>query len=111
MSSSNQERRTTTVYQAYRFALDPTASQRRALVCHCGAARFAFNWGLEQVQAAMALREFELCMYGEVRSELLGWSLAALRREWNRNKAAAAPWWAANSKEAYSSGLASLVLR
>ena len=96
------------VHQAYRFALDPTASQRRALASHCGAARFAFNWGLEQVQAAMALREFELCMFGEVRSELVGWSLAALRREWNRNKVIVAPWWAANSKEAYSSGLAAL---
>ena len=58
--------------------------------------------------AAMALREFELCMYGAVRSELVGWSLPALRREWNRNKADVAPWWAANSKEAYSSGLAAL---
>ena len=101
-------RRVATVHQAYRFALDPTASQRRALASHCGAARFAFNWGLEQVQAATALRELELCMYGEVRSELVGWSLAALRREWNRNKAIVAPWWAANSKEAYSSGLAAL---
>ena len=96
------------VHQSYRFALDPTASQRRALTSNCGAARFAFNWGLDQVQAAMALREFELCMYGAVRSELVGWSLPALRREWNRNKAAVAPWWEANSKEAYSSGLAAL---
>ena len=106
--SHDAERRVTTVHQAYRFALDPTASQRRALASHCGAARFAFNWGLEQVQAAMALREFELCMFGGMRSEGLGCSLAALRREWNRNKAMVAPWWAANSKEAYSSGLAAL---
>ena len=98
----------TTIYQAYRFALDPTAAQQRALASHCGAARFAFNWGLEQVQAAMALRELELCLYGEVRSQLLGWSQPALVREWNRNKAIVAPWWAANSKEAYSGGLAGL---
>ena len=102
------DRCVTTVYQAYRFAVDPTTLQRRALASHCGAARFAFNWGLDEIQAAMALRDFELCMYGEVRSELLGWTLAALRREWNRNKAIVAPWWAANSKEAYSSGLAAL---
>ena len=106
--SHDAERRVTTVHQAYRFALDPTASQRRALASHCGAARFAFNWGLEQVQAAMALREFEFCMFGGMRSEGLGCSLAALRREWNRHKAIVAPWWAANSKEAYSSGLAAL---
>jgi putative transposase len=32
-------------------------------------------------------------------------TLPALRREWNRAKAEVAPWWAANSKEAYNSGL------
>ncbi|MGH2708348.1 MAG: IS607 family element RNA-guided endonuclease TnpB, partial [Actinomycetota bacterium] len=32
----------------------------------------------------------------------------ALRREWNAAKAEVAPWWAANSKEAYSSGLDAL---
>lgn len=107
-TSTAEALRVTAVHQAYRFAVKPTTSQRRALASHCGAARFAFNWGLDQVQAAMALRELQLCLYGEVRGALLGWSLPALRREWNRNKAIAAPWWAANSKEAYSSGLASL---
>jgi len=29
--------------QAYRFALDPTPGQARALASHCGAARFSFN--------------------------------------------------------------------
>ena len=95
-------------HQAYRFALDPTTRQRRALASHCGAARFAFNWGLGRIQAQMALRELELNLYGEVRSTLVGWSTPALRREWNRNKANVAPWWATNSKEAYSSGLAAL---
>ena len=33
------------------------------------------------------------------------WTLAALRREWNRAKDQVAPWWADNSKEASSSGL------
>jgi hypothetical protein len=33
------------------------------------------------------------------------WTLPALRREWNHAKHQAAPWWADNSKEAYSSGL------
>ena len=96
------------VYQAYRFALDPTVGQQRALASHCGAARFAYNWGLEQVRVAMTLRQFELCMFGEPRTELVGWSLAALRREWNGNKQTVAPWWAEHSKEAYSSGLAAL---
>ena len=33
------------------------------------------------------------------------WTLPALRLEWNRVKDQVAPWWAENSKEAYSSGL------
>jgi putative transposase len=33
------------------------------------------------------------------------WTLPALRRDWNRAKDQIAPWWAENSKEAYSSGL------
>jgi transposase len=36
------------------------------------------------------------------------WTLPALRREWNRAKHDVAPWWAENSKEAYSSGLDAL---
>jgi hypothetical protein len=39
-----------TVTQAYRFALDPTPIQRRALASHCGAARVAHNWGLALVK-------------------------------------------------------------
>jgi Helix-turn-helix domain len=38
-------------HQAFRFALDPTEVQRRALASHRGAARFAFNWALELAQA------------------------------------------------------------
>ncbi|WP_440106059.1 helix-turn-helix domain-containing protein, partial [Streptosporangium sp. H16] len=34
------------VHQAYRYALDPTPEQARLLASHCGASRFAFNWGL-----------------------------------------------------------------
>jgi putative transposase len=33
------------VRQAYRFALDPSPAQERALRSHAGAARFAWNWG------------------------------------------------------------------
>lgn len=94
--------------RAYRFALDPTAAQRQSLASHCGAARRAFNWGLEQVGASLALREFELCMFGEMRTTPLGWSLYALRREWNQEKDKVAPWWRENSKEAYNSGLDAL---
>ena len=76
------------------------------MLSHCGAARFAFNWGLDRVRAGLAQREAERS-YG-VAEELLTpvpWSLYALRREWNRAKSVVAPWWRANSKESYTSGL------
>jgi putative transposase len=88
----------TTVTQAYRFALDPTPRQRWALASHCGAARVAYNWGLALVKARLDQR------HGDPSVQVL-WTLPDLRREWNRAKDQAAPWWAENSKEAYSSGL------
>jgi putative transposase len=88
----------TMVTQAYRYALDPTPRQLRALASHCGAARYAYNWGLELVQERL-----EQQRAGE--DTEVPWTLPALRWEWNRAKHQVAPWWAENSKEAYSSGL------
>lgn len=34
------------VVQAYRFALDLTPAQERAVLAHAGAARVAYNWAL-----------------------------------------------------------------
>lgn len=90
-----------TVIQAYRFALDPTPKQQRALASHCGAARFTFNWGLALVKDRMDARQAG----DEVD---VPWTLRRLRREWNLAKSDVAPWWEENSKEAYSSGLDSL---
>ncbi|MGH3678415.1 MAG: IS607 family element RNA-guided endonuclease TnpB [Mycobacterium sp.] len=93
--------------QAYRFALDPTAAQAAMLESHCGAARFAFNHMLGVVKANLDQRSAERS-YGIAEQELTpvqGWSLAQLRKTWNARKNAVAPWWEANSKEAYNSGL------
>jgi putative transposase len=95
------------IHQGFRFALDPTARQRQALTSHCGAARFAFNWGLRQVQAARHLRWIEEEM-DLPRTPSFGWSMYSLRRRWNAHKDVEAPWWPENSKEAYASGLAAL---
>lgn len=98
------------VAQSYRFALDPTPAQVRMLESHCGAARFAFNHMLAVVKANMGQRQAERS-YGTADHELTptqGWSLAALRKTWNQHKNGVAPWWAANSKEAYNSGLDAL---
>ncbi|MFJ2032149.1 helix-turn-helix domain-containing protein [Streptosporangium sp. NPDC087985] len=44
------------VHQAYRYALDPTPDQAVAPASHCGAARYAFNWALGRVKAALEQR-------------------------------------------------------
>ena len=93
--------------QAYRFALDPTPAQVNLLESHCGAARFAFNHMLGVVKANLDQRAAERS-YGIAEHELTpaqGWSLAKLRKTWNAHKGEVAPWWQANSKEAYNSGL------
>ncbi|MFD4429497.1 IS607 family element RNA-guided endonuclease TnpB [Nocardia sp. NPDC058497] len=98
------------VVQAYRFALDPTPAQQRALRSHGGAARFAHNHMLALVKAVMDQRNAERS-YGITDDQLtppLGWSLPALRRTWNSRKTRVAPWWGENSKEAYNTGLDAL---
>jgi IS605 OrfB family transposase len=92
---------------AYRFALDPSPAQERALRSHAGAARVAFNWGLARVKANLGQREAERSC-GIADADLtpgISWSLYSLRKDWNQAKATVAPWWAECSKEAFSTGL------
>jgi putative transposase len=89
------------VLQAYQFALDPTRRLQGSLASHTGAARFAYNWGLDLVTTRMEQRKADP-------SVQVPWTLPELRREWNRAKDEVAPWWAENSKEAYNSGLDAL---
>ena len=95
--------------QAFRFALDPTPVQARALASHCGAGRVAFNAGLARVKRCLDQQEAERS-YGVAEAELteVPWTLPALRRWWNTHKSEVAPWWPENSKEAYNSGLDAL---
>ncbi|MFF1565716.1 IS607 family element RNA-guided endonuclease TnpB [Streptomyces sp. NPDC058293] len=99
------------VVQAYRFALDPNAAQERALHSHCGAARAAYNWAVAWIEASWWQRKAE-STYGipqEQLTEWRPWSLPSLRKAFNAAKHTDprfANWWAENSKEAYSTGLA-----
>lgn len=43
-----------TELKGFRVRLEPTAAQRGLLVSHAGAARWAYNWGLEVTEAARA---------------------------------------------------------
>src|ERR1019366_1050148 len=92
---------------AYRFAMDPTPAQERALRSHAGAARVAFNWALARVKANLGQREAEKS-YGITGDDLtpsISWSLYSLRKDWNTAKGEFAPWWAECSKEAFNTGL------
>ncbi|HEY3610440.1 MAG TPA: IS607 family element RNA-guided endonuclease TnpB [Pseudonocardiaceae bacterium] len=100
----------TTTIQAYRFALAPTPDQDGMLRSHCGAQRYAYNWGLGLIKANLGQREAERS-YGVANAELTPcatWSAYSLRKNWNQAKNVVAPWWGENSKEAYASGLANL---
>lgn len=78
------------VTQAYRFALEPTPSQERALASHAGAARFAWNWGLAKCQERYAAEGKWL-------------SGVDLHKVWNAEKKAepGLAWWVENSKCVY----------
>ena len=78
------------VRQAYKFALDPTPAQERALRSHAGASRFAWNWGLARVKERYA-------------AERKWYGAAELHRMWNEQKKQnpALAWWGENSKCAY----------
>jgi IS605 OrfB family transposase len=92
---------------AYRFALNPTPAQERALRSHAGAARVAFNWGLARVKANLDQRAAEKS-YGVADADLtppVSWSLYSLRKDWNAVKNTVAPWWGECSKEAFNTGL------
>ncbi|MFJ3975657.1 IS607 family element RNA-guided endonuclease TnpB [Streptomyces sp. NPDC090021] len=99
------------VVQAFRFALDPGASQETALRSHCGAARAAYNWAVGWVTASWWQRRAEET-YGIPEESLTGWrpwSLPSLRKAFNEAKHTDprfSAWWEENSKEAYSTGLA-----
>jgi len=74
------DRQAMKTYQAFRYALDPTRAQSQALASHCGAARFAFNWGLELVKQRSEARRNDGITE-------VPWTLPTLRWAWNRAKA------------------------
>ncbi|GAB3542852.1 IS607 family element RNA-guided endonuclease TnpB [Actinopolyspora lacussalsi] len=93
-----------------RRSADNTTSPGERLSSHCGASRFAYNWGLARVKAVLDQRVAE-ASYGVAEDQLtttVSWSAYSLRKAWNAAKNEVAPWWGENSKEAYATGLANL---
>lgn len=90
--------------QAFRFTLDPTAAQARALARHFGARRKAYNWTVATLKA-------DIQAWRETGVETAKPSLRVLRKRWNCVKDAVcvnaetgAVWWPECSKEAYADG-------
>ncbi len=81
---------------AYKSELDPNNKQSRAMRQHVGAARWAYNWGLERIKQAAAKGE--------------RWPSAVdLHREGNKLKGTEAlPWGYAVSKCAFQEALRNL---
>jgi putative transposase len=105
--------------QAFGYELSLNDKSRARFASHCGASRFAFNWGLALVKRQLIAPEQvrqacfrELLTDAETdalaRAIEVPWSMYALRKECNREKRTVAPWWGANSKFAYESGLSAL---
>jgi len=85
------------IKQAYRFALDPSLAQERALRSHAGAARFAWNWGLAKCKDRYA-------------TERKWYSATDLHKLWTAEKKADPDlaWWAENSKCCYQEAFRNL---
>ena len=69
---------------------------------HFGARHKADNWTLDQVKADLYAKK------ADPARESVAWTLTAPRKQWNQETADVALWWAENSKECYSSGIADL---
>lgn len=76
--------------QAYRFELDPNNAQRTALAKHAGAARFAYNWGLQEIKGILEARA-----RGSDQKVPTAFDLGKQWNEWKREHVA---WWVEVSK-------------
>jgi putative transposase len=91
--------------QGFRFTLDPTEQQARALVRHFGARRKAYNWTVATLKA-----DVEAWHANGI--ETAKPSLPVLRKRWNTvkddvcvNAETGQVWWPECSKEAYADGI------
>jgi putative transposase len=93
------------VVQAFRFTLDPTPVQMRALARHFGARRKAYNWAVGTLKDGIEA-------WHATGAETAKPSLAVLRKRWNTvkdgvcvNAGTGEAWWRECSKEAYADGI------
>jgi putative transposase len=95
--------------QAFKFTLDPTPDQARALARHFGARRKAFNWTVETLKA-------DIAAWHATGTETAKPSFRVMRDRWNQakdgvclNAETGVVWWPECSKDAYADGVAGAV--
>ena len=99
MAGKTPEEVSELAYRGVEFALSPNAAQRNLLESNAGAARFAYNWALDEIRGEYALWEND-------KSRKMGCTHYELRKRFNHVKDDIAPWWHDVSKEAFSYGCA-----
>jgi putative transposase len=85
-----------TQFQAMRFALDPNDRQRGALASHAGAARFAYNLGLQWLIEALENRKSDAAV-SVPNSSAMHWRW----NRWKKDPSNGVIWWSSNSKCVY----------
>ena len=90
------------IVRAYKFALNPTASQEQKLRQHTGGARFVYNYLISQWRNDICTRTKEK-ERGVPEDELTPFAFKLstydMINHWNRTKRECAPWWSEVSKE------------
>ena len=96
-----------TTYKGYKFAILPNKTQERELYSCAGAARFAYNWGIDEIK-----RELDLA--NQNKNYKPSFSHYELRKKFNVIKheickdSFGNEWWQYNSKEVYSNAIKNL---
>lgn len=93
----------TTIHQAYRYAIDPTTEQVEHLRSHIGGARFCYNTLLGLVSANWEEnRARKEAGEAVAKEDYLGTSQIDLQRLWYSRRNELAPWWSANASSTYN---------
>jgi putative transposase len=91
------------VWQAYRFALDPTDRQRGRLASHAGGGRYAYNLGLQWLKTSLGNdpRGFRGAVPAAFEMHQR-WNL------WKQDPANGVSWWSDNSESVYQQAFSDL---
>ena len=94
---------TSTIIKSYRYAIDPTPGQQRALLSHIGGSRFAFNHLLSLTLANWDENQARKDAGEEVtKDDYVDTGHFGLLRLWSDTRDDVAPWWGENGASAYN---------